>query len=132
MWGTLTFLLKDGRESTATDFFGLCPAAGWMRADIEPDLQDVGNRYTIADDRAAKNRLPEDGNPRVNVRFLFGALGRETHVLEHLTVEIFDIEIRCSTVYESATERLCRGKRPVHPCLVSRHHHRSGCDRSLL
>jgi hypothetical protein len=93
------------------DFFSLFLAAGWMGADIEPDLQDVGNRNAVADDRGSEHRLPEGGYAHINVSPVFCAFGRKPHAFEDVPVEAFEIEL-LDALHEAEPQRLGRGKQP--------------------
>src|ERR1700679_3875491 len=81
-----------------------------MGAYVEPDLQNVGNRNTVADDHGAEDGFPEGGNAHINIRFLFSAFRGESDPVEDLPVQAFEVEVRRNAVHETESQRFGCGE----------------------
>ena len=75
-----------------------------MGADIEPDLQYVRNRHTLADDGGAEHRFAEGGNAHEDIWLLFSPLGREPHAFENGSIETLQIEVLWNTVHKAKSQ----------------------------
>ena len=81
--------LEQLGQGLLADLIGLRFAAGRVVSDVKPNLQNIGDRYSIAFDSSAKDCLGVVRNSQVHVRFLAGIFERQPELTQGITIQAF-------------------------------------------
>src|SRR5437868_6445532 len=93
-------LLKDALPDLSRLFFTSCG----MRGHIQPHLQNVGNRNSVAYDACAKYRFPVCRSPDIDIRLSARMIYRQAETTESVQRQALEIDMRCHAMNETISQ----------------------------
>ena len=99
-WHSFTCLIENFGKYPFAKEIGLISAACWVIRDVQPHLQNIAGRNTVAFDGRAEDCFWVLGNSHEYIRFTTADFQCQTEFPECFLVDSLDVEVRLDTVNE--------------------------------